>query len=576
MKPIYRMLWLRRLKKQADRFFLVDHSMKTAYGVGEVKAARWCAVELSLFALLVFLGEKIWWKDFRFIDRLAGIIFPLVAVPFLIFEASLLAEDMPPIKGVKPFSLKHLRHQNELWIIFNQTELSVSSRCDIRSSYLITKDELYHVIPKGVSEQEFIAANPRRCYLVQVTTQQDLEKVFDKVYAEYLENSNDGSHKIVVLNVRMLTIQKELVMPDKYRRQEFIYYAELKRLDDLTYQFLCCVCGDDLGYGLNYSSTNNSDYNSNNSPNYNINNSSNNDLNHNINNSSNSSINYNINNNPNNSLNNNINNSTNYNLTYNLDRNPVYGLDYFKDPNSFRLYIDNDDDSDISIKNSWLKDFYNSACVFQNPSRSVMALMDYWELLLRLQAIYYYQMSETKIISEGELVHANFMTLGKFLVEASTVYPEHQQMLKEKEFEVPYTIHKYLDKLKDYIYIHYSGESVSFLGLISLVQILRNKIVAHGVMNDEIAPIVWGLMYWATILLNKYLFLSNFQLKEAGDTYELGFETTVRAGEFILARDGYPCIAAIQKSNKKKKSYIFVNFFDGRLIAPEYVEVNPE
>lgn len=540
MNAIYRMQWLKRLKKKKEEFFAVDRTIDTAYRVGECMATQWCAAVLFLFAAFIFLGIRIWWENVRFIDILSGIAVPLLMASILVWETFEQAVDMPATKGLEPFKLEAIQHQHKLWIIINQTGFSVNSRRDTYvqsdghkdTAYLITKDELYHVLPKGMSEQEFIEINPRCCYLIHVTMQQDLEKTFDRVYEEYLESGNDGLRKIVVLNLRTSTVQKRLVIPDKYQRQEFLYYAELKRLDDLTYQFLGSICGDNLdNFSIDVNTEDKKDITSE-------------ERHKNI-----------------------ENQKKNFDETH---------LHYFEHPDVFRQRINESVtyNNDIRIKNTWLKDFYNSACVFQNPSRSAMALMDYWELLLRLQSIYYYQMMETPKIREEELVHANLMTLGRFLVEASTFYPEHHLLLDEKEFGVPEVIHVYLDKLKDFIYIHFSGENVSFLGLISLIQVLRNKIVAHGVMNDESASIVWGIMYWATELLNFYLLLSDFQLKEADDTYELGFDTTVQAGKFIMVRDGCPCIAAIQKSNKK--SYIYVNFFDGKLIAPEYVEVNPK
>ena len=78
-------------------------------------------------------------------------------------------------------------------------------------------------------------------------------------------------------------------------------------------------------------------------------------------------------------------------------------------------------------------------------------------------------------------------------------------------------------------------------------------------------------IFWATGLFNHYMQMSKFQLNEAGETYEIGFEKTVIADRLIVNYQNSPCIAAIVKSNGK--GYIYVDFFSGELITPKFVDI---
>lgn len=535
VRPIGESLYIRKAKsRKVKHLFAAEQYSQVILCRGKNYAVRLCVFGLLLCALIAFLGSRLWWSkvDDPIVVKLVGIWLPLLC-GFLLMPVYYETPQMKLRVLRRNNSIAELR-QKKIWIIVNQTKFSVQSQCvihDGKPAYLVTKDELHCITQEKMSDQEFMEKSPRLCYLVQVSTQEQLKEIFDEIYADYLNSENDGLRKIAVVNVRTLTTQSQLHCPEEYLRQEFLYFAEIKHMSDFTYKFLGELCGDSLD---NFSIS--------------------------------------INDNQDKEVTREERKKNIERLRQDFDSTH---LQYFKHPHMLRQRIHESVtyEEETNIKNMWLLSFYNSACVFQNPTRSVMALLDYWELLLRLVAIYYYQATEEPSICEEELVHANLGTLGRFISEASVIHLDHYKLLTEKTFETPEVILVYLDKLTDYIYIHFTGESVSFPGLVSLMQVLRNKVIAHGVLNDENASIVWGITFWATDLLNSYLLLSDFQLNETGSTYEIGFETTVRADRLIVNRGGYPCIAAIQKSNKK--SYIYVNFFNGELITPEFVEVDP-
>ena len=148
--------------------------------------------------------------------------------------------------------------------------------------------------------------------------------------------------------------------------------------------------------------------------------------------------------------------------------------------------------------------------------------------------------------------------------------PKHYEKLTRKKYYVAELIGGYIEYIDDKIYIDFKGTEVSFLGLTSLILTIRNKIVAHGIMNQKNCACVWGIVYWATLLLNNYLNTAEFQLEENNGQYEIGYEEKISASPLVIDKDGMPCIASLQKSNKKK-SYIYVNYFSGELISPEFI-----
>lgn len=453
---------------------------------------------------------------------IAGILLPIASFLELLYTSGK-PEIIKAVEAIRKVPAKDL-HKEKIWLLLNQSKSCDRNCYSVYDNelfahfvYLLTIDELKKLYPKGNDEQQIKEQTGYWCYAVNADTKEALKACFDKAYEEYKRVSNDGHRKVVILNIGN---KEPLQEPVEYRTREFFYYAEVPSITDVDGKFLDKVSGN-AADGFKAKPRR----------------------------------------------------RKSKNAEKQLQKERVALNDkrknYFEHPDAFVEKINESVafDSDIRGGNEWLTNFYSSACVFQTPTRAVMALLDYWELLLRLVAIYYYK-SGAVICEEHDIVHSNLTNLGNTVLRGAKSDEKKYKQLTEA-YQVPEIIKAYFESLKEYIYIHFEGEEVSFQGLISTMQVLRNKIIAHGVLSEENASIVWGIVYWATVLLNDYLDLPQFRLEEFNDTYKVGYDVTVAADGLIMCRNHVPCIAAMEKSNKK--SYIYVNFFNGELITPEYI-----
>nr|WP_297707338.1 hypothetical protein [uncultured Butyrivibrio sp.] len=257
--------------------------------------------------------------------------------------------------------------------------------------------------------------------------------------------------------------------------------------------------------------------------------------------------------------------------------------DYFKDPDAFRyaLKLDTLDDNVVE-GNRFLVDFYRNALVFMNAQRSVMALLDYCELILTLSAIYFMKKEpEEAKLSVKDFTHLRLNDLG-MIIKKGAQKDESFRAVISKKYAVPDEITKALEELKKYVYIDFSGDTVSFMGMLSLLTIIRNKVIAHGILtssdydgihesygdNGGNSYVVWKILFWISAYLNEYLRIGKLKFNEENGEVIVGYEEKVSAGDLMIVRNEYPLIAS--KANDKGR-ITYVNYFNGDMIVPEFV-----
>ena len=80
---------------------------------------------------------------------------------------------------------------------------------------------------------------------------QELEKIYETMYAAYSDAGNMGIRKIVIINI--LPSGEKLKLPEKFKRTEFIYYAQVTNPNKITYRFLGKVAKDvQNGFGKGF------------------------------------------------------------------------------------------------------------------------------------------------------------------------------------------------------------------------------------------------------------------------------------------------------------------------------------
>jgi len=473
-----------------------------------------------------------------------GIIYYVIPLVLLSKFNKQIRTPMPSEKAVN--NLRRKKNQlagQRVWLVLNDTNYCVKEeyldnkyrqspdeKLADHYTYMLSPMELGKLYGRKPDTSILMQQTWRWCYVISTQDKNKLEQVYEKAYADYNDAGNPGIRKILILNI--FPVSTKLQLPDKFKRTEFIYYAQVTDADKVNYKFVCSAVKDVLDtFGKGFAMATKKKKQR--------------------------SIPARL-------------------LLFLRDAYTVKyqgaGRDYFEHPESLlsRILESEEVEYDFRGGDEWLMDFYSSACVFETPERSIMAMLDYWELVLRLVAIYYYKRANHENLPEEKLVHANFMELARIIRKNSAVDSVRHDKIKHKEYYVADLISGYINYMNSEIYIKFEGNQVSFLGLVSLVLTIRNKYIAHGALTQSNCPLIWGILYWATLILNNYLDIVDFQLEVKDGQYEIGYDQKISASPLIIDKEGMPCIAALQKSNKKK-SYIYVNYFSGELIAPEYI-----
>ena len=258
--------------------------------------------------------------------------------------------------------------------------------------------------------------------------------------------------------------------------------------------------------------------------------------------------------------------------------------DYFENPNMFMKKLHLDGDAVVlPNSNKFLLDFYRNAIAFKSPQRSVMALLDYCELVLTLSAIYCIgNMEPQQQPLEKDFIGYNLMKYAS-IIKNGAMKEDAWNGIISKKIQIPDIIIESINELHEFVYIQFRGEKVSFMGLVSLLLVIRNKIIAHGIMTEDNyvfmdtvfsrkgnAYIVWKVLLWITDCLNLFLRLDVLNFEEKNGAFFVGYEKKNNAGKLMIVKEKFPLIAS--KINSKGR-ITYVNYFNGEMIIPEYVRV---
>ncbi|MBQ8591289.1 MAG: hypothetical protein IJ485_00860 [Lachnospiraceae bacterium] len=255
--------------------------------------------------------------------------------------------------------------------------------------------------------------------------------------------------------------------------------------------------------------------------------------------------------------------------TFNTKQTAFY---YFEHITEFRdmLCKKGDLEANFSCQNQLIETFYINANHFRNPARSVMALLDYLEMILRFITIYIFvqkESTEEASYTEKELLQGKFFPMANYIVQNASLLPEEIQNRLLSKKEIPYDIIEFIQFLGKKMNMTFENNSVSFLGAVSLIQAIRNRIVAHGVLNRENAAFAWAVLYWGTMLINHYLMIEDFTLIMQDKKCQIGYDNILKdTGKYVITYNQYPCLALEQKQNS---NMLYINYFDGTQITPE-------
>lgn len=235
-------------------------------------------------------------------------------------------------------------------------------------------------------------------------------------------------------------------------------------------------------------------------------------------------------------------------------------------------------------------EFLHSALLMHSINQSVMALLDYSELILRCAAYYCY-IREQKVIEEYIRVHglhinrygkeidydevlttADLQTLGQIIHAAAAKRDQLFPSVLDYQIELEDTTKKIFSALDQYIKFDFNTETVSFIDLCNITRQVKNRI-AHASLEDENEYIIWSFLAYDMLLLSNYLNIDEFHVHLKDNKIYCGYYTEAYyAGQFFKLKDHHICLLHNIRNSSSKKQCEFINYFDGDLIIPSIYE----
>ncbi|MCR5671393.1 MAG: hypothetical protein K6G10_10345, partial [Butyrivibrio sp.] len=184
----------------------------------------------------------------------------------------------------------------------------------------------------------------------------------------------------------------------------------------------------------------------------------------------------------------------------------------FDDPQKYLDYIYKDKGITIAPRFKYQKlfEFYQNALYFRNPSRSVMALLDYIEMILRL-SLYRDIIKKDEDSFDPKAVSYNLLRMAVRIYDVEK--DGDRKDIISKRYTVKDLEKSFLVMLKEQLRCDFEGDEIDFCGLVSVVGIMRNRVVAHGVIRDENLGMIWTFLVYASVLLTSYLGVENIDVK---------------------------------------------------------------
>lgn len=422
--------------------------------------------------------------------------------------------NIKSIKKLSKLDKKELDDENYcLYILYNDTGSVINEHYLFKHNllekhYCLQTPDTYRRFYKEQVEQ-IIERSPVWCYLIREHSTDSLQRKLNEIEKYYLSVFTSREERIVIVINSLPEANKTVSIPAEYRNKPWLVYDEIDDIDKFTIDYILEKCPRE-------------------------------------------------------------NEAFQQSNPFSDNQSAFY---FFENIKEFRETIcrQSDIDTQSAYRCSYLENFYINANHFRSPIRSVLALLDYAEMLLRLVSIYIYQKTDcgvTVSYTEKDLLDGKFFPMAEYIWKNKTILPQElQDRIKELKLVPILYIPGFIRFLSKKMNITFTGEQISFLGLVSLVQAIRNRIVAHGVLNRENAAYAWAILYWGTLLLNHYLIATDFVINIQGQDCHIGYkDDLINVGKYIYIHNNYPCLALQQKQNRK---LLYVNYFDGVQITPE-------
>ena len=227
---------------------------------------------------------------------------------------------------------------------------------------------------------------------------------------------------------------------------------------------------------------------------------------------------------------------------------------------------------DYLPKNKFLLQMYKNAFLNQSPYQSVLLYFNYLTVMAKCVQYYSYAINPNSNFAtnriNNSIVKDNpscYLTQILVNVFENKNHPLCKQIREEKIIlskEEQILVTYYLSKLLN---INISGKEITFEGLTELFLAFRNKIEAHGIINDTNVYAVWNLTYFFVNCLNKFFKVDSLEINylDSG-AVKVGYNKKLALlGEYIICREDNIFIIKERKASKNT----YINYLTGESLV---------
>lgn len=227
---------------------------------------------------------------------------------------------------------------------------------------------------------------------------------------------------------------------------------------------------------------------------------------------------------------------------------------------------------DYLPKNKFLLQMYKNAFLNQSPYQSVLLYFNYLTVMAKCVQYYSYAINPNSNFATNRINNAIvkdnpscYLTQILVNVFENKNHPLYKQIREEKIIlskEEQILVTYYLSKLLN---INISGKEITFEGLTELFLAFRNKIEAHGIINDTNVYAVWNLTYFFVNCLNKFFKVDSLEINylDSG-AVKVGYNKKLALlGEYIICREDNIFIIKERKASKNT----YINYLTGESLV---------
>lgn len=231
-------------------------------------------------------------------------------------------------------------------------------------------------------------------------------------------------------------------------------------------------------------------------------------------------------------------------------------------------------------KEKFILELYKNAYLNKSPYQATLIFFNYITVVGRLVEYYLFakynkKYSENKIdeyrIGDNPSKWNSNILINIYNNTDNILY----ENLRERKYELS-NEEKIL--IKDYLgsYIlntEIKGEKISYDGLMELFIAFRNKVEAHGIINDNNVYAVWNITRFFANMLNEIFKISQLECEYSNQDIiiKVGYnsEKKVSLGKYVIMYDKFMCF--IKDENKNTKECTYMNYFAGE-VKPKFIK----